>query len=140
MRSAGSWPPPVHRGLPGGSATHFEQLIQEITAGLRPPTPFPHTLKLEEQGLFAVGYYHQRQALFTRREKAARRSRPASALGLSGQVLDLATRSPTICSRAPKSSEAVPVHTVRVAIMARTAAATGSASITLPTASSRLPQ
>ena len=35
--------------------------------------PFPPVLKLEEQGLFAVGYYHQRQALFTKREKPAHR-------------------------------------------------------------------
>ena len=42
--------------------------------------------------------------------------------------------------RAPRRSEAVPVHSVRVAITARTAAAIGSASITPSTASSRLPQ
>ena len=75
-----------------------------------------------------------------RRKVAARRSRPASARGLSGQVLDLATRSPTTSARAPRRSEAVPVHTVRVAITARTAVAIGSASITPSTASSRLPQ
>ncbi len=49
-----------------------------------------------------------------RRKVAARRSRPASARGLSGQVFDLATRSPAISARAPRSSEAVPVHSVRV--------------------------
>ena len=63
---------PHHLGkLPGGSATFYEKLIQEIAGGLRPPTPFPHALMLEEQGLFAVGYYHQRQSLFTKREKPA---------------------------------------------------------------------
>ena len=50
-------------------ATYFERLIQQICDGLQPPTPFPHVLTLEEQGLFAVGYYHQRQSLFTKREK-----------------------------------------------------------------------
>ena len=75
-----------------------------------------------------------------RRNVAARRSRPASARGLSGQVLDLATRSPATSARAPRRSEAVPVHTVCVAITARTAVAIGSASITPSTASSRLPQ
>ncbi|RQD77586.1 MAG: type I-C CRISPR-associated protein Cas8c/Csd1, partial [Candidatus Syntrophonatronum acetioxidans] len=30
---------------------------------------FPHYLKLEEQGLFVLGYYHQRQALYTKKEK-----------------------------------------------------------------------
>ena len=51
------------------SATYFEKIIQQICDGLQPPTPFPSVLRLEEQGLFAVGYYHQRQALFTKREK-----------------------------------------------------------------------
>ena len=33
-----------------------------------PAQAFPRTLDLEEQGLFAVGYYHQRQAFFTPRK------------------------------------------------------------------------
>ena len=57
-----------------------------------------------------------------------------------GPGLDLATRSPTTSARAPRRSEAVPVHSVRMVIRARTALATGSASITPSTASSRLPQ
>src|SRR5262249_18465905 len=61
-----------------------------------------------------------------RREFAARRSRPARARGLSGQLLDLAARSPTASARVPISSEAVPVHTVAITIIAHTAAATGS--------------
>ncbi|MBN8645010.1 MAG: type I-C CRISPR-associated protein Cas8c/Csd1 [Planctomycetes bacterium] len=32
---------------------------------------FPRTLSLEAQGLFAIGYYHQRQSYFQVREKAA---------------------------------------------------------------------
>jgi CRISPR-associated protein Csd1 len=51
------------------SSVFYEKLIQEICDGLQPPRPFPSTLTLEEQGLFAVGYYHQRQSLFTKREK-----------------------------------------------------------------------
>jgi hypothetical protein len=64
-----------------------------------------------------------------RRTGAARRSLPANARGPSGQFLDLATRSPTTSARAPRRSEAVPVHTVRTvraAIIERTAAAIGS--------------
>ena len=92
-----------------------------------------------------------------RRKVAARRSRPDSARGLSGQVFDLVTRSPTTSARAPRRSEAIPVHTVRTvcvaawacfaacsaacfAMKARTAVATGSASMTPSTASSRLPE
>ena len=31
---------------------------------------FPSHLNLEDQGLFAIGYYHQRQALYTKKEPA----------------------------------------------------------------------
>jgi CRISPR-associated protein Csd1 len=31
---------------------------------------FPRTLSVEEQGLFAVGYYHQREAFFAKKDKA----------------------------------------------------------------------
>src|SRR6516162_1997584 len=57
------------------------------------------------------------------RKVAARRNRPDSAVGLSGQVLDLATRSPATSARAPRRSEAVPVHSVRDPIRLRTPAA-----------------
>ena len=53
------------------ASTYFEKIIQQICDGLQPPTPFPSVLTLEQQGLFAVGYYHQRQSLFTKREKPA---------------------------------------------------------------------
>ncbi|MGH7295002.1 MAG: type I-C CRISPR-associated protein Cas8c/Csd1, partial [Polyangiaceae bacterium] len=33
-----------------------------------PAERFPRTLRLDEQGLFAVGYYHQRAAFFTKRK------------------------------------------------------------------------
>jgi CRISPR-associated protein Csd1 len=48
-------------------APFYEKLIQEILGLLRPDRAFPSTLTLEEQGLFALGYYHQRQDLFTKR-------------------------------------------------------------------------
>jgi len=45
----------------------YENWIQEVMWSLEPSkNPFPPTLSLEEQGLFALGYYHQRQALFTK--------------------------------------------------------------------------
>ena len=46
---------------------YFEKLIQEILA---PVGSFPASLTLEQQGLFALGYYHQRQAFFEKREAA----------------------------------------------------------------------
>jgi CRISPR-associated protein Csd1 len=46
----------------------FEKLIQEIVA---PVASFPSHLSLEEQGLFTLGYYHQRQDFFTKKDEAA---------------------------------------------------------------------
>lgn len=44
--------------------TRFEKLIGGISSGL---VDFPGHLALPDQGRFALGYYHQRQALFTKR-------------------------------------------------------------------------
>lgn len=46
----------------------FERLIGEIMSGLQ---DLPARLSLQEQGRFALGYWHQRTALFTRRESVA---------------------------------------------------------------------
>jgi len=45
-----------------GRVVNFERLLGEIMGHLR---NFPAHLNLYEQGLFAIGYYHQRQAFFT---------------------------------------------------------------------------
>jgi len=47
------------------SGGYFQKMIGEIVDGL-PAQAFPATLTLEEQGLFAIGYYHQRQAFFAK--------------------------------------------------------------------------
>jgi CRISPR-associated protein Csd1 len=46
-----------------GYRTNQEKLMQEIHDNL---TDMPRHLGLEDQGLFAIGYYHQRQAFFTK--------------------------------------------------------------------------
>jgi CRISPR-associated protein Csd1 len=46
-----------------GRATNFERLLGEILGGI---DDFPLHLTLPEQGRFALGYYHQRQAFFTK--------------------------------------------------------------------------
>jgi CRISPR-associated protein Csd1 len=46
---------------------YFEKLIGEILAPLDPVNGFPRQLSLPEQGQFALGYYHQRQAFFTKK-------------------------------------------------------------------------
>lgn len=43
----------------------LEKLIGEIMEGL---ADFPRILALPEQGRFALGYYHQRQAFFTKHQ------------------------------------------------------------------------
>lgn len=52
-----------------------ERVKAEIIERL-PAKSFPRTLNLEDQGLFAVGYYHQRQAFFTPRNTADAGPRP----------------------------------------------------------------
>lgn len=46
-----------------GQAVNLEKLIGQILSGLQ---DFPAHLTLQDQGRFAVGYYHQRQSFFTK--------------------------------------------------------------------------
>jgi CRISPR-associated protein Csd1 len=62
--------------LTDGRRTNLDRLLQSVCEGLQPPTPFPATLALEQQGLFAIGYYHQRQSLFTKKETAPEATTP----------------------------------------------------------------
>ena len=48
-----------------GRATNFEKLVGEIMDGI---ADFPAHLDLQNQGRFAIGYYHQRQAFFIKSE------------------------------------------------------------------------
>lgn len=48
-----------------GQAVILEKSLREIVAGL--PEQFPRSLRIEDQGRFAIGYYHQSQAHFTKR-------------------------------------------------------------------------
>jgi CRISPR-associated protein Csd1 len=49
--------------LSPGRATQMEKLIGEILGEV---ADFPRQLPLQDQGRFALGYYHQRQAFFTK--------------------------------------------------------------------------
>ena len=53
--------------LEGGRKVNREKLVQEIMA---PLGAFPAHLNLPDQGLFAVGYYHQTREFYTKREDA----------------------------------------------------------------------
>lgn len=48
-----------------GRAVNFEKLLAEIMSGI---SDFPVHMNLPDQGRFAIGYYHQRQDFFTKRE------------------------------------------------------------------------
>ncbi|MBW2107873.1 MAG: type I-C CRISPR-associated protein Cas8c/Csd1 [Deltaproteobacteria bacterium] len=52
----------------GQSTIWLEKLIQEVMDKVPAEGP-PTTLALEDQGRFAIGYYHQRQDFFTKKEK-----------------------------------------------------------------------
>jgi CRISPR-associated protein Csd1 len=45
-----------------GLSIWFDQRIADVMSGLPASNPFPASLRLEDQGRFAVGYYHQRWA------------------------------------------------------------------------------
>jgi CRISPR-associated protein Csd1 len=51
----------------------FQRQIQDVVDGLDAANAFPSTLSIQQQGLFAVGYYHQRADLWTSKkgERAA---------------------------------------------------------------------
>ncbi|EHL29004.1 type I-C CRISPR-associated protein Cas8c/Csd1 [Legionella drancourtii] len=51
--------------LEKGRTIFFERLLGEILSEVN---TFPSQLNLQDQGLFAIGYYHQRQAFFTKSE------------------------------------------------------------------------
>ena len=48
----------------------YEMKLQEVLNRLRPDNAFPKSLSLEEQGLFALGYYHQKADLWKAKDKA----------------------------------------------------------------------
>jgi len=50
-----------------GRKINFEREIGEIVEGMR-VEEMPSNLSLEKQGYFAIGYYHQRQSFFTKKE------------------------------------------------------------------------
>ncbi len=52
--------------LATGRIIWFEKLIGEVTSAL---TEFPPHLALPDQGRFALGYYHQRQAFFSKSDR-----------------------------------------------------------------------
>ncbi len=60
MRNANHHLANLRKGDKGGLAVWLEREIGEVIGGIE--ARFPRTLRLEEQGQFAIGYYHQRFA------------------------------------------------------------------------------
>lgn len=56
-----------------GRATQMEKLIGEILGEV---PDFPRLLSLPDQGRFALGYYHQRQAFFTKSDSKNQEETP----------------------------------------------------------------
>jgi len=52
--------------LDGGHKIVRERLVQDIMSGMN---GFPAHLNLQQQGQFAIGYYHQRKDFFTKKNK-----------------------------------------------------------------------
>ena len=49
--------------LEKGRSIYFERQLAEVLGAIG---DFPVQLNLQDQGRFAIGYYHQRQAFFTK--------------------------------------------------------------------------
>lgn len=50
-----------------GRRVFFEKLLGQIIDGVEAKISFPSHLNLEDQGRFAIGYYHQMQDFFVKR-------------------------------------------------------------------------
>ncbi len=59
----------MHHAAKLDNAVFYEKLKGELISRLDSDSPFPAALNLEEQGRFIVGYYHQTQAFFTKKNK-----------------------------------------------------------------------
>jgi CRISPR-associated protein Csd1 len=51
-----------------GRRIYFEKLLSSIIDGVEAKVAFPTHLSLEEQGRFAIGYYHQHQNFFVKKQ------------------------------------------------------------------------
>lgn len=60
-----------HHAAKSNRGDWYQRQIEEVVNGLDAASAFPSTLPLEQQGLFSVGYYHQRAALWTSRKSEA---------------------------------------------------------------------
>lgn len=60
-----------HHASKAPAGGYFQSLLQEILEPLEPASAFPSTLDMTQQGLFALGYYHQRAALWKKKDSSS---------------------------------------------------------------------
>jgi CRISPR-associated protein Csd1 len=60
----------IHHSAKLGNPVSFERIKGDLISRLDAETPFPAALSLADQGRFIVGYYHQRQSFFTKKNTA----------------------------------------------------------------------
>ena len=50
-----------------GAAVYYDKMITELLGDVT--QSYPPRLSLQDQGIFQIGYYHQKQKLFTKKEE-----------------------------------------------------------------------
>ena len=65
IRTSGHHISSLRKGDRIGLGQWFEREISEIMSGMA--TKLPRNLRVEDQGRFAIGYYHEREALYRRK-------------------------------------------------------------------------
>ena len=58
----------MHHAAKLDNAVFYEKLKTELLGKLDAETPFPKALSLDDQGRFILGYYHQTQDFYTKKE------------------------------------------------------------------------
>ena len=66
-----------HASKAESAGNGYAERVKAEIMGKLPAGAFPRSLLLEEQGLFAIGYYHQRQSFFTPRKSLGEAAVPA---------------------------------------------------------------
>jgi len=59
----------MHHTAKLDNPTYFEKAKGELLAKLDADAPFPTALGMDDQGRFILGYYHQKQSFFTKKEE-----------------------------------------------------------------------
>jgi len=55
-----------HLNKIGGASVYYEKMMTELYSGIN--QSYPVRMSLQDQGIFQIGYYHQRQKLYTKKE------------------------------------------------------------------------